>query len=120
MRDSKGESVQSIVDKLDPTQKEIVKRLQRVVRASVPKAEEVAKWGNVTYTLNGKNLICLMIYRDHVNYGFFMGAKLKSKRLEGTGKGLRYAKVYAPAEVDEKEFSKLAKDAASLVQAIPK
>jgi hypothetical protein len=34
-----------------------------------------------------------MIYKDHVNLEFFQGAKMKSKRLESIGRGLRHVKV---------------------------
>jgi hypothetical protein len=55
-----------------------------------------------------------VLFEDHINYGLFMGARLNSKRLEGTGKGLRHVKVYEMKDVDEEEFARLARDAAKL------
>jgi hypothetical protein len=57
-----------------------------------------------------------MIYSDHVNLGFSMGAKMKSKRLEGTGEGLRHVKVRRLADIDEKELARLLKEAVSLAR----
>lgn len=48
--------------------------------------------------------------------GFFVGAKLKSKKLEGTEKGLRHVKVRSKADIDEAEFSRLLKKAAALAK----
>ena len=50
-----------------------------------------------------------------MDFGFFMGAKLKSELLEGTGKGLRHIKVKTQEDIDETEFGRLLKDAAKLV-----
>jgi hypothetical protein len=58
----------------------------------------------------------IMSFRDHVNLGFFMGARLKSRRLEGTGKGLRHIKVRVAEDVDRKEFARLLKEAVALVK----
>ncbi len=72
------------------------------------------KWGNPTYLVDGKNVAWILLYKDHVNLGFFQGAKLKSKRLERTGKGLRHIKVRREEDIDEKEFARLLKKAASI------
>ena len=88
--------------------------VRRVVRKAIPHARELVKWGNPTYEIGGGNVACMMLYKDHVNLGFFEGAKLMSGRLEGTGKGLRHIKVRRPEDIDEGEFSKLLKEAAAL------
>ena len=85
------------------------------MKKALPQAVETVKWGQPVYTANGKNIICLMLFDDHVNFGLFMGARLKSKRLEGTGKGLRHVKLYEMSDVDEKELTRLAREAAALV-----
>lgn len=77
---------------------------------------ETIKWGNPTYISNGKNIAWILNYKDHVDLGFFMGAKLHSDLLEGTGKGLRHIKVRRPDDIKEEEFTRLLKDAAKLVQ----
>jgi hypothetical protein len=115
MRDTKAASVESIVSKLDPNRKAIVEALRRLMKKKLPGVVEQVKWGNIVYTYKDKNLTWFIIYDDHVNLGFFMGAKLKSKRMEGTGKGLRHIKLYKPADIDGKEFARLISDAVKLV-----
>ena len=49
-----------------------------------------------------------------MNFGFFRGAELSSKLLEGTGKGLRHIKIKTGKDIDEAEIARLLKDAAKL------
>jgi hypothetical protein len=53
-------------------------------------------------------------YKDHLNLGFWQGAKLDSKLLEGTGKGMRHIKVWKESDIEEREFAKIIRDAAKL------
>jgi len=76
---------------------------------------ETVKWGNITYLLDDRKIAWILFYRDHVDLGFFAGAKLHSKRLEGTGKGLRHVKIRNQDDMDELEFTRLLKEAARTV-----
>jgi hypothetical protein len=49
-----------------------------------------------------------------VDFGFFRGAELSSKLLEGTGKGLRNIKIRSQKGVDLVELTRLLEDAAKL------
>jgi len=53
-------------------------------------------------------------FKDHVNLGFFQGAKMKSKKLEGTGKGLRHVKVRGLEDIDAEEFMRLLREPVKL------
>lgn len=112
---AKGKSVVTITKKLDPQKRSLFFKLRALVKKTLPKAVETVKWGNIVYLLDGKNLAWLFFAKDHVDFGFFMGAKLKSKLLEGTGKGLRHIKVRTQADVKVPEFKKLLREAAKLV-----
>lgn len=101
---------------LDPRLKELAQRVREVVKNAIPEVEERVKWGNPTYIVDGKNVASIIHFSDHVNLGFFLGAKLKSKRLEGTGKDLRHIKVKVVEDIDTKEFTRLLKEAAVLVK----
>ena len=79
-----------------------------------PEIVETVKWGNITYLMGGENLAWIVTYRDHVDFGFFRGAELESKMLEGTGKGLRHIKIRRSNEVAEKELVELLKRATEL------
>ncbi len=111
----KGKTVEAIMESFDPGWRQIADGLRTLTKRTLPDVEETVKWGNITYLLNGENLAWIIAYKDHLDYGFFKGAQLKSKRLEGTGKGLRHIKVRSKEDLDEKEFARLIKDAAKLV-----
>lgn len=106
--------VDEMLKGVDPKLRSLTEALRKVIKKALPTAVEQVKWGNPVYTINEKNVVNIMHYDDHVNLGFFMGAKLKSRKLEGTGKGLRHVKVRSKADIDEVEFSSLLKKAASL------
>lgn len=108
-------TVDDIVRELGSPRGEIVERLRSIVRKVLPGAVETIKWGQPFYVYKGMNLICFMLYDDHINLGFFVGSKMKSKRLEGTGKGLRHVKIRSLGEIDDAEFSRLIKQAVRLV-----
>jgi hypothetical protein len=109
-------TVDSIISGLDPIRREVMKSLRNLVKKAVPAAVEAVKWNQPVYVYKGKNLIAFMVFEDHINYGIFVGSKLQSTRLEGTGKGLRHVKVSKLSDIDEKEFSRLAKEASALVR----
>lgn len=111
----KGKDVETYVKSLDPPMMDLTKRLHTIIKKALPHATETIKWGNPTYTIGGKNVAWVLNYKDHVDLGFFMGAKLKSKLLEGTGKGLRHIKIWTESDINEDEFTRLLKDAAKLV-----
>lgn len=111
----KGKDVETYVKSLNPPMRELTEKLRTIIKKTLPDATETIKWGNPTYTIGGKNVAWILNYKDHVDFGFFMGAKLKSKLLEGTGKGLRHIKVRTEKDIKEEEFARLLKDAAKMV-----
>jgi len=115
MEKVKGKSVEAIIRKLDPAKKELAENLRSLVKSTLPDVIETVKWGNITYMLNDKNLVWLLFYKDHVDFGFFNGARLDSKLLEGTGKGLRHIKIKTSPDINKPEFRRLMKDAARMV-----
>jgi hypothetical protein len=70
--------------------------------------------GKYPYLLGENNLSWILIYSDHVDYGFFRGAELNSQALEGTGKELRHFRINADKNLDEKEILRLLKEASKL------
>ncbi len=106
--------VDTVLGAADPSVRQLAQGVREVIRRSCPELDEVVKWGAPNYTLGGRLVACIMVYDDHVNLGFFQGAKLKSARLEGTGKGLRHVKVRRATDIDEKEFRRLLKAATKL------
>ena len=98
-----------------PKNQTIIRALRRFVKRVAPSLRESVKWGNgcwldkdedpVSYVYSGP---------DHVQFGFFGGAALKDpkKLLEGQGKFVRHIKLRKSADLDERAFGALLKQAA--------
>ncbi len=106
--------VDDYVKRLSPDMRKITNRLRTIIKKALPNSNEVIKWRNPTYLVDGENVAWIINYRDHTDLGFFKGALLHSDLLEGTGKGLRHIKVYRYSDIKEKEFARLLKEAAKL------
>ncbi|MDA4119788.1 MAG: DUF1801 domain-containing protein [Thaumarchaeota archaeon] len=111
-----GLTVDQLMEEADPPMRTLANRLRRIIRKALPKSQELVKWRNPTYLFNDKNVAWIMVHRDHVNLGFFRGARMKSPRLEGTGKGFRHIKVSRSEDIDEKEFTRLLVQASALAK----
>jgi len=112
---AKGKDVEAFVKEIDPGKRASVEALRKFVKKQAPQLKEAIKWGNLVWI--GKDNVCwIVVYKDHVDFGFFKGAQLKDTRglLEGTGKGLRHIKVLAPGDIREKEYADLLKQALAL------
>lgn len=112
---AKGNDVQAHVEEIEPKKRALVEALRKFVKAEAPALVEQVKWGNLTWV--GKGNVCwVMVYKDHVNFGFFNGARLKDAKglLEGTGKGLRHVKVREGKDIRPKEFAALLKQAVAM------
>ncbi len=70
--------VDAVIRGLDPSLRPIAIALRDLVRRTAPELRETVKW-NVPVWVGRKNVACIMIYPDHVNLGFFQGAKLRSR-----------------------------------------
>ena len=114
MREQKAKTIDEILENLNPEQKETTEKIQSIAKKTLPEVEETVKWGNITYLLKGKNLAWIILYKDHLDFGFFRGAELASKLLEGTGKDLRHIKIKTSKDIDEAELVRLLLDAAKL------
>lgn len=112
---AKGKDVQAYVQGIEPTKRAHVEALRKFVKREAPRLVEQIKWGNICWTLKG-NVCWIIVYNDHVDFGFFNGAKLKDAKglLEGTGKGLRHIKVREAKDIRPKEFSALLKQAVAM------
>ncbi len=108
----KGKSIEEILKKFDSQKRGAAEKLRAIVKKTLPDAEETVKWGNIMFLYNGKNLSWICAYTNHLDFGFFMGAKLKSPLLEGTGKGLRHIKIRTKEDINEDEIKRLLKEAA--------
>jgi hypothetical protein len=112
---AKGKDVDAFVKEIEPVKRANVEALRKFVKKEAPQLKEQIKWGNICWI--GKGNVCwIIVYNDHVDFGFFNGAKLKdpAKLLEGTGKGLRHVKVRAAKDIKPAPFKALLNQAMAL------
>ena len=99
--------VKSYIAKQKSPQKEIIKKLRRIVFKSFPKMEESFKNGVPWY----EDKYYLVGFKDHVNMGFSVHGLSKKERdlFEGKGKLMRHIKFFNQEDIDEKKVTRLIK-----------
>jgi hypothetical protein len=92
----RDEQVEHYVEKQRSPQKEIVRRLRKIILKTFP-----VPW------YEGKLYVAAL--KDHVNVGFCLkGLSEKEKRLlEGSGRTMRHIKIYSLKDIDDKKVEKL-------------
>jgi hypothetical protein len=108
-------NVDDLIGELSPSLRPIAVRLRELVRRSAPGLRETVKWGAPVW-VGRTNVLCLMIYPDHLNLGFFQGALLSQKHPEivGTGKALRHVKILTVADSRRPVLARLIREAVRL------
>lgn len=106
-------SFDAYLDDQDASNAALIRILRRLVRRVAPSLIESVKWGNGCWI--GKTGPVAYVYsgKDHVQFGFFMGAKLNdSKRLlQGSGKFVRHTKIRTRSDIREGDLSTLLRQA---------
>ena len=91
----------------------LIRALRVFVKRTDPELVESVKWGNGCW-LKGKAPVAYVYSdTDHVQFGFIRGASLKDPKhlLEGKGQYVRHTKVRKTADIDEKAFAALLRQA---------
>jgi hypothetical protein len=98
--------VTEYINKQKSPQKEIIKKLRKIILNTFPKIKEEMKMGVPWY---GKYY--LVGLKDHVNIGFCISGLSKKEQdlFEGKGKLMRHIKIFSLREIDEKRMIKLLK-----------
>lgn len=93
------------IEKQKSPQKEICKKLRKVILKTFPKIDEKMKLGVPWY----EGMYYIVGLKDSVNLGFSVKGLLKKDRdnFKGAGKFMRHLKFKEVKEIDEKEVIKL-------------
>ena len=112
---SKAKTADAYEEELSPSERAVVRALRVFVKKHAPHLREEMKWGGVGFMGNWVVCYCHAL-GTHVDFGFFKGVELKdpAKILGGEGKYIRHVKVRTPADIREKEFAALLKQAVAL------
>lgn len=99
--------VEKYIEKQKSPQKEICKKLRKIILKAFPDIREEMKMGVPWY--EGKYYIVAL--KDHVNLGVSVkGMSKKQQELfEGAGKFMRHIKIFSLKGIDEKKIVKLLK-----------
>lgn len=111
----KNDAVGAYIDKMDPRLKDIARKLRSIITKVLPESQERIWMGVPNYALDGVGISSIADYSHHINLYFLFGAKMQSKLLQGTGKGIRHISIASREDIDEKEIARLLKRAASIL-----
>ena len=92
----------------------IIRALRKFVKRVAPELRESVKWGNGCWLHEEDPVSYVYSGEDHVQFGFFGGSALEDPRglLEGQGKYVRHIKLRKSADIDERAFRALLRQAA--------
>jgi hypothetical protein len=97
-----------------PKNQTIIRALRKFVRRTIPELEESVKWSNGCW-LQGKVPVAYVYAApEFTQFGFIRGSSLADPRglLEGEGRYVRFIKVRKLADIDERAFAALLRQAA--------
>ena len=97
-----------------PKNRTIIRALRRFVKRTSPKLEEFVKWGNGCWVKGREPIAYVYSATEYVQFGFLRGSSLSDPRrlLEGDGQYVRHVKVRRVADIDERAFGALLRQAA--------
>ncbi len=92
-----------------PKNRRLIGALERIVERVAPDWERFVKWGQGCWTDEGVPRVYLHAEPDHVQLGFYVGAKMKDpdELLVGSGKHVRHVKVRTAKDIDARAFEAL-------------
>ena len=97
-----------------PRNQTVIRALRKFVKRVAPQLQESVKWGNGCWVQGKAPVAYLYSAPDYVQFGFFRGSELDDLDglLEGNGKFVRHIKVRTRADIDERAFEALLRQAA--------
>ena len=76
---SKPKTIDEVLGKFEPEQKEIAQKLRVIVKTTLPDVSETVRRGVITYVLNNKVFARVNLYKDHVDLSLLVDTKLDDK-----------------------------------------
>jgi hypothetical protein len=100
--------IDEYIEKQNSPQKEICKKLRKIIIKTFPDTKEEMKWGVPSYG-NGKYYFVAL--KDHVNIGFSIKGLSKEELalFSGNGKTMRVIEISSEKDLNEKELARLLK-----------
>ena len=98
--------VDSYIEKQKSPQKEILQKVRKIFKDTLPKCEEKIAWGVVTFA-SGKFYIAAMKNRVHVGFAIAGMSEDEISMFEGSGKTMRHIKIPNLESIDETRLVKM-------------
>jgi hypothetical protein len=113
--------LKAFLDDLAPETKQLVSALRKVIRRTVPAAEESLLWGGLSYhrpQVGGrvKGAVCQIVIKGRVRLDFIHGIRLADPcgLLQGDRVSKRFVPVGTIADAERPEVETLIREAAAL------
>lgn len=100
--------VEEYIEKQKSPHKEIIQKVRKIFKKTLPSFEEKMVWGCVTVA-GGKFYIAAMKNRVHVGFAINGLNKEEIGLFEGSGKTMRHIKIPSLKDIDEEKLVKLIK-----------
>jgi uncharacterized protein YdhG (YjbR/CyaY superfamily) len=94
------------IEKQKSPQKEILQKVRKIFKETLPNCDEKMTWGCITYA-SGKFYIAAMKTQVHVGFAITGLSKEEINMLEGNGKTMRHIKIPTLESIDEKRLVKM-------------
>lgn len=112
-------TIDEILDRLQPEQKQTIQNLRSLIKDAAPETVEIIKDGKITYKLEGKDLVWINQFNNHLDLEFAMGASLSSNLLRSRGTervndNVRHIPIGNNFDLLKSELSRLVNDATML------
>ena len=80
----------------------LITALAKIVKEAAPDFTQTVKWGQGCWVLDGAPKVYIHVEPDHVQFGFYAGARLEDPEglLVGSGKHVRHVKVFTTKDID--------------------
>jgi hypothetical protein len=98
--------VNAYLDKQKSPQREILQKVEKIFRETLPNCEEKMTWGVVTFA-SGKFYIAAMKNRVHVGFTITGLSEDEISMFEGNGRTMRHIKIPTLESIDEKTLVKM-------------
>jgi uncharacterized protein YdhG (YjbR/CyaY superfamily) len=101
-----NKQVDAYIDKQKSPQKEILQKVRKIFRETLPNCEEKMAWGVVTFG-SGKFYIAAMKNRVHVGFAVTGLSEDEISMFEGSGKTMRHVKIPTLENIDEERLLRM-------------
>jgi uncharacterized protein YdhG (YjbR/CyaY superfamily) len=91
------------IEKQKSPQKEILQKVRKIFKETLPNCEEKMAWGVITFA-SGKFYIAAMKTRVHVGFSITGLSEDEISMFEGSGKTMRHIKIPTLENIDKKRL----------------